>query len=144
MTPPFTASAFTQNVWSLNNSLVKAQVMAALRFVEFHARRNALDEAVRCYERAVAVAPDYVAAWNGLGKALGRRNELPEAVARFERALALDPKNAETHNNLGLALGKQGKLDAAELHFREALRLEPGYTSARENLERVLGAKRAR
>ena len=54
--------------------------------------------------KAVALKPDYGAAYSNLGLVLHDQGFLDEAMAAYGKALTLDPALAEAHGNLGLAL----------------------------------------
>lgn len=58
------------------------------------ARSNRIDESIIAYQRAVALAPNYVQAWISLGEVLQKLQRDAEAVQALDRALALDPSNA--------------------------------------------------
>ena len=73
-----------------------------------------LTEAAACYERTLALKPDYPDAHNNLGTVLRDQGKLTEAVACFERALALKPDYAEANNNLGNVLQRSGQADRSD------------------------------
>ncbi|HKN72988.1 MAG TPA: tetratricopeptide repeat-containing glycosyltransferase family protein [Terriglobales bacterium] len=54
-----------------------------------------LDEAVACYERALALKPGYAQAHYNLGCALRSLGKVDEALVQFRRALALQPDYAQ-------------------------------------------------
>jgi len=88
------------------------------------------------FEQALALAPDYAAAWEGLAynynreAAIGLRpldEGLRLAHEAAEKALALDPDYAHTHATLGLIAYVERDLAAAAGHFEKALVLAPGH-----------------
>jgi Flp pilus assembly protein TadD len=93
-----------------------------------------LDEAIACYQKAIALDAKYAPAHNNLGLALQRAGKVDEAIACFREALALVPTYARAHNNLGAALGRKGKVDEPIACFREALALAPKLAPAHNNL----------
>ena len=99
-----------------------------------------LDEAAVHYRRAIALRPDYAAAYSNLGTALRAQGRLDEAVAAYERALALQPDFPDAHYNLANALTDQGKAGAAIEHFQIALRVIPGSAEVHNNLGIALAA----
>jgi tetratricopeptide (TPR) repeat protein len=99
-----------------------------------------LDEAAVHYRRAIALRPDYAAAYSNLGTALRAQGRLDEAVATYERALALQPDFPDAHYNLANALTDQGKAGAAIEHFQTALRVIPGSAEVHNNLGIALAA----
>ena len=99
-----------------------------------------LDEAAAHYRRAIALRPDYAAAYSNLGTALRAQRRLDEAVAAYERAIALQPDFPDAHYNLANALTDQGKAGAAIEHFQIALRVIPGSAEVHNNLGIALAA----
>ena len=88
--------------------------------------------------RAVALAPNFAAAWNNLGIVLQETLKLDESRLCLERALALEPNNAETLNNLANTLKRLGLAAEAEKRWRAALQLKPDYAEAYSNLSNLL------
>ena len=108
-------------------------------------RRSApdLELALRFFEEATRLDPDYARAWAGLALvyAVLPINFTPllpadEAWERLEavaaRALALDPELAEVHAARGLALHFAWRWDEAEAAFRRALELDPSHPTAHQ------------
>jgi len=105
-------------------------------------RRGAnASRAAECFEREVALDPDYALAWAGLAESytvLGyyglTRPEcnMPKAMEAAQRAVILAPSLAEGHNALGMAsLTGAWDKEKAEREFVHALELNPKYTQAR-------------
>ncbi len=63
-----------------------------------------VDAAVKHLERAVALAPQFSAAWNNLGTIAYQRRESERAAECFRKALEADPESFEALVNLGGAL----------------------------------------
>ncbi len=93
-----------------------------------------LDEAVKSYQKALALKADYVEAHINLGNVLQAQGRLDKAVEHYRKGISFKPNYAEAHYNLGTALQAQGKLDAAIDSFRKALLLKPDYAEAHYNL----------
>jgi TolB-like protein/Flp pilus assembly protein TadD len=105
-------------------------------------RGGTISRAAECFEREVALDPDYALAWAGLADSytvlgyygLARpESNMPKAVEAAHRAVALAPSLAEGHNALGMA-SLMGAWDQskAEREFLRALELNPKYTQARD------------
>ncbi|MFM7344997.1 MAG: tetratricopeptide repeat protein [Tagaea sp.] len=101
-----------------------------------HARGRAAD-AIPAYRRARALAPDDIAALNGLGAALLDTGAVQEARALLESAgdRAWGPLQA----NLGNARRATGDSEGAILALRRAVELEPGNALSQANLAAALG-----
>ncbi len=80
-----------------------------------------LDSAVKSYEKALAIKPDYFDAHYNLGNALNDLDQHDAAVKCYEKALAINPDYADAHNNLGFTLKKLGQLDSAVNSYEKAL-----------------------
>lgn len=105
-------------------------------------RGGTITRAAECFEREVALDPDYALAWAGLADSytvigyysLARPEpNMPKAVEAAQRAVTLAPSLAEGHNALGMA-SLMGAWDRAraEREFLRALELNPKYTQARD------------
>ena len=92
-------------------------------------------EAIRLFQQAIDVDPDYALPWLGLAKCwilLGIHglqpapDVYPRARAAVARALQLDTSLAETHAALAdIVKGYDWDWPAAESHYQQALRLDP-------------------
>jgi TolB-like protein len=101
--------------------------------------RATIEGAVREFEKAIALDPDYALGHAEVANAilLLARDQygdltIAEAVARAaphaERAMALDPTLAEAHAATGFVLWRQEKLDEALTHFEQAIQINPNYS----------------
>ena len=88
------------------------------------------DAAIRHYQRALRISPDYPEAEANLGVALANTGKRADAMLHFHRALRLDPEYADAHFNLGDALANEGKFGEAVQHFAQALKYQPDYPLA--------------
>ena len=99
---------------------------------------RSMEQAVVLLQRALAIDPDYAAAWDELGSVyinqgnIGRRPiGETRALSReaVNQALALDLGYALAHANLGwIARGSDLDLSASAQHFERALQLDPANT----------------
>ncbi len=93
------------------------------------------EQSIALYQQALAIEPEYAAAWDGLARnyaAQANYGLLPAAegaaLAReaAERALAIDPDFAPAHARLGwIAMVFDSDLAQAARHFERTLELEP-------------------
>ncbi len=100
-----------------------------------------LAEAINCYERALALAPNSVDTLYNLGNAWQDLGHPGHAAAYFERALRLNPEATELHHNLGIALQDLGRFDEAIGCYRKALALRPDLVEGLDNLAGALQAQ---
>ena len=99
------------------------------------------DEAVKHYQIALQLRPNYVDANNNLGLALAARGQLDDAIRHYQQALRDDPDYLYAANNIGVALARKGQLAEAARHLEEVLRRKPTYAEARDNMGLVLAAQ---
>ncbi|TDR71086.1 sulfotransferase [Paludibacterium purpuratum] len=71
-------------------------------------RQNRFAEALACYDRALAIKPDFAAALNSRGFLLQDLDRMDEALTDFSRAVTLAPEMAMARLNLGMAQLKLG------------------------------------
>jgi hypothetical protein len=79
------------------------------------------EEALRSFEEAVKLKPDFAPLQTSLGLLLQRRGDPDGAVKAFTKVVQLTPSDPEAHNNLALALLQRGEADAAIKEFQEAI-----------------------
>ena len=104
-------------------------------------KKDRVDEAIRHYQEALRLEPDYADAHNNFGNALLKKGQVDEAIGHYQEALRLNPAGALAHYNFGAALVQKGQIDEAIRQYHEALRLEPEYADAHNNLGEALDQK---
>ena len=96
------------------------------------------DEAIRHYQEAIRLKPDYPEAHYNLGNELARKGNIDEAIRHYQEAIRLKPDYAETYYNLGLVLTGKGRMEEAIRQFQAAIRVKPDYADAHFNLAMLL------
>ncbi len=119
-----------ETLWSRVLEVDSASPIAQSAMANVRYKQNRVDEGIAFSERAVALAPGYAEAYNGLGVGFARVNRTPEAIKEYQQALALKPGYDEAENNLGIALASIGLADSAIVHYRRALERNPDNASA--------------
>jgi Flp pilus assembly protein TadD/peroxiredoxin len=100
-----------------------------------------LDEALSCFERAVAINPSQAGAYYNIGLIYLGKNVLDKAQANLEKSVELDPSDANAWNNLGVVSGENGDYDAAQRYFEKTLTLRPSHLLAVQNLVKLYDYK---
>jgi len=106
-------------------------------------RRNPADlqEALRHFQKAVAVDPGYAEAFAGLAdcylvlpiyNSVASREPMRRAKAAAQEALRVDPSLAEAHASLAYVLEYEWDFAGAEREFRRAIALKPSYATAHQ------------
>ncbi len=89
----------------------------------------ALDE----IKQALAIDPQFAAAYNRRGLVFMRLNDLRQAEDSFRRALSLEPRDGDTLHNLGWLQCQQARYGEADQAFQRAL-ASVGYTGQAKTL----------
>jgi tetratricopeptide (TPR) repeat protein len=97
-----------------------------------------VQEAIRHYERALRLYPDFADAHINLGIALIQSGRIQEAIGHYEQALRIKPDFFKGHNDFGVALDRLGRLPEAISHWEQALRIKPDDADAHYNLGTAL------
>jgi Flp pilus assembly protein TadD len=108
--------------------------LAHLNFGSALDEKGQFDEAIREFQDAIRLKPDYVLAHNNLGVAIVRKGQIDEGISQYHEAIRLKPDYALAHNNLGIALARKGQIGEAIREFHEAIRLKPDFAQAHYNL----------
>ena len=112
----------------------------------FHAFRQthkpeAYAQAVKNYQKAVDIDPNYGGAFHGLGVAYYQSGNYAQAIASLEKARALDPSLEEAYYFLGSAYLKNGNKSKAYGYFLK-YKATPSYNllspSAKAKLEEII------
>ena len=93
-------------------------------------RAGKFEEAIRCYDAALAGDPGNPDIWNNKGAAMLRLNRDAEALVSFDHAISLAPENAKVWNSKGQVLLRLGQLGDALPAFHRAVKLDPDYANA--------------
>jgi predicted O-linked N-acetylglucosamine transferase (SPINDLY family) len=90
------------------------------------------EEAVACYDRAIAITPDSETLTNR-GNALHSLNRRLDALASFDQALTLNAGNVQAQFKRGTVLGELGRADEAIASYDRVLARQPGHIEALNN-----------
>jgi tetratricopeptide (TPR) repeat protein len=97
-------------------------------------QENRIQEAVKHYERALEIKPDYREAHNNLAFLLLQDGKINEAIAHLEQVARINPDSATGHYNLGNAYLQAGRGQDATGQYEQAVQLSPDYVQAHVNL----------
>lgn len=109
-----------------------------LNLGEAHRRLAHWSEALKAYQRAVALGPQWIDAHASLGSLQLDLGNAAAAIDCFRQVVKLAPENAAVRSLLGRALFLDGQLSDAEACFRRVSRIHPQDAQAYYNLGTVL------
>ncbi len=93
-----------------------------------------MDDAVKNFERAVELDPQFVGALVNLGGAYDELGRLDDALEVYNKALAIEPDEDRTLCNIGGVYFRKRQYRAAIDHFEKALAANPKSQLAHYNL----------
>ena len=97
-----------------------------------------LEMAVRCFEKAIAIKPEFTDAHYNLGLTLQELNQLDTAIKSYQLTLALQNNYIKAYNNLGIIYKELGQMEDAVKSYGQAIALQPDYAEAHNNLGSTL------
>jgi tetratricopeptide (TPR) repeat protein len=86
-------------------------------------RLEKYSEAIKVYDTALAVDPNYVNSWINKGTSFFRLVMYEEAIAAFNQVIKIDPQHADAWNRKGIVLKKNGQKVEATDAFAKAKEL---------------------
>lgn len=116
---------------------VKAKLAAAQENFQ-QAQQLVIDkkiaEAINSFQVAIALFPDYTAAYHGLGMVFWQQEKYELAQECFEKVISLDNNSASAHLNLGNVFRQQEKIEQAIAAYKTAVEINSHYAPAWHNL----------
>ncbi len=103
-------------------------------FAEAAYRRGDLRSAIRSYQRALELNPNYSTALSGLAGIYMQTGQFPDALPLVERAVKVVPDNAQLVSNLGSVYFEMGRYAEAAEQLEKALQMAPNEVRAHFNL----------
>ena len=94
------------------------------------ARLERPEEAQQCYERALAIQPNFGPGWFNLASAWERLGEKAKAADAYVTATNLNPENVQAWSNLAHLAARRGDAAGAREFADRALALHPGFPPA--------------
>jgi tetratricopeptide (TPR) repeat protein len=86
--------------------------------------------ALKAYDKAIELKPDYALAWSNKGVALGNLGRYDEALKAYDKAIELKLDDAGVWSNKGVALGNLGRYDEVLKAYDKAIELKPNFAEA--------------
>ena len=102
-------------------------------------KKGDLDEAIRCYSKAISLKPDSADLFFVRGRAYKQKDQYDKAVSDLTRAIALNPRYAEAYNHRGVTYIGKGEKQKAMADFMKACEL--GSRDGCANVGKLKGTK---
>ncbi len=102
------------------------------------AQQGDLEQAILCWQTAINLQPDYLAAYNQLGNAWQTIGKWTEAIAAYDKLLEINPNVAAAHCNLGAIWQLQNQSEKAILAYQKAIEIQPNFVITHLNLGKLL------
>lgn len=119
---------------ALTQERVAASAETYRAIAEEYRRLNIFDKAHYFYSKALALAPDDAAAFDGLAR-MWRDSGFPHlGLADAHRAVYFAPHSPVVHNTLGTVLQAMGRRDLARAEYERAVHLDASAAYALNNL----------
>jgi Tfp pilus assembly protein PilF len=94
------------------------------------ARLDRRDEALDCYDQALAIQPLFGQAWFNRGAVLERLGEPAKAAAAYARAAEIHPQNPHAWANMAFLAPRRGDEAGTRKYAERALALQPDHPTA--------------
>jgi len=92
------------------------------------------EHAVRHYQKALEIKPDYSIAYNNLAMTYSDMGDVELAIELFLKAIQSHPENPNAYYNLALNLANKGNIVEAIRYYYSAIELKPDYAAAWYNV----------
>jgi len=102
-----------------------------------HLQQGDYEQAIRDFDRAIALQPGLVVAWRNRGLAHKGKGDFDRALADYEQALVFAPSDARLYNDRGLAYAGMSDFPNAIADFNRAIALKPDQAAAIKNRGRI-------
>ena len=97
-----------------------------------------LNEAIRAFQKALSIKPDFVDAYVNMGIAFRKQGKTDKAILAYKKALVITPDSVDIHNNIGVAFHAQGKFEEAISAFNKAIEIKPNHADTYSNIGATL------
>jgi lipoprotein NlpI len=99
--------------------------------------KNEAAPAIRDYDEAIRIKPDFAEALNNRGNALDDNGEHERAIRDYDEAIRIKPDFAQAFSNRGNTYDEMGDHGRAIQDYDRAIRLDPKYQNAFKNRGRA-------
>jgi tetratricopeptide (TPR) repeat protein len=101
-----------------------------VQLANYHNGQQNFPEAIKHYEHATAINPDFATGWNSLGYARRSNGDLDGAKDAFARYIEIIPDEANPYDSYAELLMEMGEYDESIANYRKALEFDAHFPSA--------------
>jgi len=88
-------------------------------------KNNDLDNAVKYYEKAISIDPNYVDAYDNLGLVFRHQGNLEKAEFYYKKSIEIYPNGYVAHQNLAIVYGLKKLYDKALKEYKTMIKIDP-------------------
>ena len=99
-----------------------------VQLANYHIGQQNFADAIKHYEHATSINPNFAFAWNSLGYARRSNDDLDGAKAAFARYVELIPDEANPYDSYAELLMEMGEYDESIANYRKALEFDAHFT----------------
>ena len=97
-------------------------------------KTGASEKAIKSYQKAIKLKPDFIEALNNLGLVFKKNNQYQEAIQCFKKALYTHNESPTIWANLGNVYKESGQMALATDALEKAIAIDPSLTAVYSNL----------
>lgn len=108
------------------------------RQAETFANQKRFDEALREYQKVLALDANFAEAYSGMGFVYWKTGQIDDAIDAFQKALARNNHLLQAHAVMGILLSQRGRTTEAITHYKQAIDIDPQLSWLHSNLAELL------
>lgn len=119
-----------ETIWRDASQKYPALIRPLNNYGEALDQQGRYDDALRLFEKAVSIEPNYIQALSNIGNIYGKKNELDKAAFYFRKALDINLSHPTANYNLALVYQRKGFPNVALNFYDEAIKSNPYFNEA--------------
>jgi tetratricopeptide (TPR) repeat protein len=119
---------------STDNTIKEVEAQLWFNRGNAYSEKEAYDQAIGCYQKAIAINPDKYDAYYNMGYAHGKNDDYDQAIECYQKAIAIKSNMHEAYNNMGDAHEKNGDYTQAIECYQKAIDIKPDKYEAYYNM----------
>ena len=101
--------------------------------MEYLSKQGRFDNAIKSYDKAIEIKPDYYEAWYNRGNSLNACGRFIDAVTSYDKAIEIKSDRYEFWTGRAWSLYKLKKYEESNENYDRVLELKPDYQLAKDN-----------